>query len=186
MPPQGNQEQRDGQRLPFTRGDGMTRTAPFKIKNKFADRGKVAEDAVAKFLKEWAAAYPWREASRLIDTKAAGRTVKAAPADFEFFCKDPEWALGANGLIEVKETQHNYRLSKDKLPQLARLRKRAKCGGLVFVLVLHSEAGLWRCMTIADLEGPSDKGSWNLSGIVICSTPQEALQTAYANLWGVQ
>lgn len=127
----------------------------FKVTNKFANRGIKAEAVMAKFLKDWATGV-CREANRLTDSKAAGRIVKAAAADFEYFCPS------AHGLIEVKETKHDYRLARDKLPQLARLRKREQCGGTCVVAVLHSETGVWRILSVPYLTSTGDKGSWDL------------------------
>lgn len=131
----------------------------FKVKNKFANRGKKSEDAMAKFLEAWSG--PHKEANRLVDSKAAGRSIKAAAADFEYFTDESSQHL--HGLIEVKETEHEYRLSRDKVPQLARLRKRANCGGLCFVVVFHSTTKLWRVVGTEYLTSTGDKGSWNLS-----------------------
>jgi hypothetical protein len=148
-------------------------TVPFK-KNRFANRGKKAEDAVQKFLTEWAQQTN-REFSRLVDTKAAGRTIKAAPADFEFFTLPHENAKPVFGLLEVKETEHEYRLARDKVPQLARLRKRENCGGLCLVLVLHSTLGKWRVVRARKLATFGDKGSWDLTNFPLFDSPREAL-----------
>lgn len=130
-------------------------------KSKLADRGKVAEDAVQKYLEGWQGRDARREFNRLVDTKAAGRIIKAAAADFEFFCAVDE-DVSYHGLIEVKETQHDYRLSRDRLTQSARLRKRIKCGGAVFVLVYHSTINRWRCLTPEQVSETSTAGSWDL------------------------
>lgn len=125
----------------------------------FGNRGKYAEDKVTNFLKEWAHADTHREASRLVDTKAAGRTIKAAKADFEYFC--PDW----HGLIEVKQTEHQYRLERSKVTQLPSLRKRDKVGGACVVVVYHSTLQVWRAVTVAWLAVNGDKGSWSLQAI---------------------
>jgi len=143
----------------------------FKKTNTHANRGALAEKAVAKFLADWSG--PTREANRLVDSKAAGRIIKAAAADFEFFC--PE----GHGLIEVKQTEHEFRLSRDKVPQLPRLRKRANCGGESLVVVYHSVLGAWRVVHSHYLESTGDKGSWNLSRVPCFNTVQGAL--SYAN-----
>lgn len=150
-------------------------SVPFK-KNKFANRGKKAEDAVASFLSSWAHESSEREFNRLVDTKAAGRTIKASAADFEFFALLPD-RTPCHGLIEVKETEHEYRLARDKVPQLPRLRKREKCGGLCFVVVHHSTIGLWRVMKAGTLASTGDKGSWNLSLVPAFPTAKEALES---------
>lgn len=149
----------------------------FKKVNKFADRGKVAETAVQNFLAEWHQ-HPNHEFNRLVDAKAAGRTIKAAAADFEFFCP------GHFGLIEVKETEHEYRLSRDKVPQLPRLRKRTNCGGSCVVVVFHSTTRKWRICSIPWLMSTGDKGSWNLAALPHYETCGEALAGMLPEVFG--
>lgn len=151
-------------------------TTPVFRKSKNADRGKSAEDAVHNFLKVWQAGDAQREMNRLLDTKAAGRIVKSAAADFEFFDGTHQPAFG---LIEVKETQHLFRLERAKVPQLPRLRKRAKCGGVCLVLVHHAAAKKWRCVAASYLAATGDKGSWNLTDVLSYDTPGEALAIAH-------
>jgi len=148
-------------------------------KSKFADRGKVAEDAVKTYLAWWQLQSPYREANRLTDTKAAGRIIKAAAADFEYFCGDPI----RHGLIEVKETEHEYRLARYKVSQLARLRKREKCGGHSYVLVYHSTINCWRAATTEYLATTGDKGSWNLSDLPLFAILEHALYALDRGVW---
>lgn len=148
-------------------------------KSKFADRGKVAEDAIKKYLAWWEEQSVHREANRLTDTKAAGRIIKAAAADFEYYCGDPI----RHGLIEVKETEHEFRLSRSKVSQLARLRKREKCGGVSYVLVYHSTINCWRAATIEYLATTGDKGSWNLSDLPLFAIPEHALHALDRYVW---
>lgn len=157
------------------------KTAPFR-KSKLANRGAGAEDDVHRFLAGWAAASTHREANRLVDTKAAGRVIKAAAADFEFFCEDGLETF--HGLIEVKATEHEYRLSKSRLTQFARLRKRANCGGEVFVLVYHSTIKRWRVLTNKDLGDISVAGSWDLRPIPTYITPDLAMVAAH-DIWAL-
>lgn len=140
--------------------------------SKHANRGKKAEDTVHDFLKEWESKDTHREAERLLDSKAAGRIVKAAAADFAFYAVADAPRFG---LIEVKETEHNYRLSRSKVPQLPRMRKRAKSGGWCFVLVHHSLTKLWRVVSTDWMVLNGDKGSWDLTGQPSFQTPGEAL-----------
>ncbi len=148
-------------------------SASFK-KSKLADRGKEAEDAVRAYLEAWAAASERRDFDRLVDTKAAGRTIRAAPADFEAYALETDsWPTAA--LIEVKETRHAYRLDRSRLTQMPRLRKRAKAGVHVYVLVYHSVERQWRCMTPRTWGEPSTKGSWDLRPLAAFRTPGEAL-----------
>ena len=147
----------------------------FKKTNGFANRGQFAEDATQKFLAAWAGGSTRREFARLVDAKAAGRTIKAAAADFEFY--SAEFGV-AFGLIEVKQTEHEYRLERAKVPQLARLRKRENCGGLCIVLVYHSTLQRWRAVTAGELAATGDKGSWNL-------TDQPLFQDVAGALWSL-
>lgn len=155
---------------------------PFKTVNRFANRGKVAETRVQTALKNWMGTSSTREFERLLDTKAAGRTVRAAAADFDFHCLDSH-DRPTSGLIEVKETEHEYRLARDKLPQLPRLRRRTRCGAKCVILVLHSSTGAWRALTPAWLENNGDKGSWNLKDQPPFATPLEALQYIYPEVF---
>lgn len=155
----------------------------FKKFNTFKDRGKKAEAETQKFLESWAFERPDREYNRLVDSKAAGRTIKAAPADFEFFRSlSPD--TGVFGLIEVKQTEHEYRLERTKVTQLPRLRRRAKCGGLCLVLVLHSTIGRWRVVDSTYLATSGDKGSWNLQKHTSHPTPGEALEWFRPEVFG--
>lgn len=157
----------------------------FKPANKFRDRGKEAEKAVQKFLGEWATQCTTREFNRLVDSKAAGRIIAAAAADFEYFylaeLDDP---VRLHGLIEVKETEHEYRLARDKVTQLPRLRKRTNCGGICLVLVHHSTLKKWRVVSARDLAETGDKGSWNLKALPLYDTPGAALQGLYPSIFG--
>lgn len=149
--------------------------AMFKKFNTNKDRGVAAEKAVQRYLDGWVERnFNAREYNRLTDTKAAGRIVKAAPADFEFFYKGV--AADHHGLIEVKQTEHDYRLARDKLPQLPRLRRRWRVGGISLVLVLHSTIEKWRVMDVPWLIRPNDKGSWDLSDLPLFDSCAEALE----------
>lgn len=127
----------------------------------FANRGVYAESKVQHYLDWWVSLDTHREFNRMVDSKAAGRIIKSAPADFEYFCIGPD-GVSQHGLIEVKQTEHEYRLARDKVPQLPRLRKREKCGGTSAVLVYHSTLKVWRCVGVKQLAETGDKGSWNL------------------------
>lgn len=140
----------------------------------FANRGVFAEGRVQSYLEWWQAQSPVREFSRLVDSKSAGRTIKAAKADFEYFSDLPK----AHGLIEVKQTEHTCRLERSKLSQLPALRKREKCGGQSYVLVYHSTLKAWRCLSVPWLAEHGDKGSWNLHETSLYASCDLALGTA--------
>lgn len=145
-------------------------TAPSFKRSKLADRGKEAEKLLHDYLKSWAHGRTDRDFERLVDTKSAGRIIKAAKADFEVL-RD-----GTYVLLECKQTKHDYRLERDKVTQLPRLRKQAAAGALCFVLVYHSGPKLWRCAPLSWLMLPNDKGSWNLSALPVYETVAAALE----------
>lgn len=156
------------------------KTAAKKVKKPgLGDRGKKAEDAVAKFGKAWAENHSEREFNRLLDTRAAGRVIKAAKADFEYFgvMRNGGEQIRFHGLIEVKETQHDYRLSHDKVPQLAALVHRARCGGHCLVLIHHSTSGRWRCETAQYLHMTKTGASWDLRNNPTYASAKEALES---------
>lgn len=138
----------------------------------FANRGKYAEDKLHDYMKWWSQDDTHREASRLVDTKAAGRIIKAAKADFEYFARAYR---DVHGLLEVKQTEHDYRLERAKVPQLPSLRKRQKCGGQCFVVVYHANVKAWRALSVPYLTDTGDKGSWDLRAVPTYSTCWEAL-----------
>jgi hypothetical protein len=154
-------------------------------KSKFADRGKEAENAASKYLSLWAKDRSNREFNRLLDSKAAGRIVKASKADFEFFYSPTNGSFSFFGLLEVKETEHEYRLARSKVSQMPSLIKRMKCGGTCHVLVHHSTIKKWRCINAAWLRDNGDKGSWNIGQFPAFDTPGEALRQTNLLLWSL-
>lgn len=141
--------------------------------SKFADRGKFAEKKVHEALTTWSAGVGSREFNRLIDTRAAGRVVKAAAADFEFF------SSGMHGLLEVKSVQHEFRLPRGSVTQIPRLRKRALTGGVCLVLIYHSTLKLWRAVGVDYLTETGDKGSWDLRNVETYPNAEQALASAH-------
>lgn len=136
-----------------------------------ADRGKDCENAVLKALKEWEARSTGRrEFNRLLDTRASQRIVKPAPADFDFYGE------GKFGLIECKQTKHDYRLPKGNVSQLPRLLKRHLAGGICGIVVYHSEIKVYRGVPLSFLREEGDKGSWDLRGIFAVASAAEALK----------
>lgn len=138
-----------------------------KDKAKESDRGVNAEKEVQNHLDSLSTRYATFDYLRLPDAKAAMGRMKAMPADFDFHMP------GMHGLIEVKQTLHEYRLTSDKFPQLPRMRKRMLAGGICRVVVHHSTLGLWRCVDVACLD-PS-ASSWDLREFKGHPNAQEAL-----------
>lgn len=159
-------------------------SARLKTVNRFADRGAYAEKAVKDYLTEWGQ-HPRRDWARLVDAKAAGRLIKAAAADFEFLqsvsgCgpKGDE-VRSCYGLIEVKETKHDYRLEKKRVTQMARLRKRSNAGAVCLVAVFHSTSNTWRGLPVKFLAQSNETtGSWDLRDVPAFPDVQGALHYA--------
>lgn len=139
----------------------------------------MAEKLVQAYLSGWSSRSPRREFNRLVDTKAAGRIIKAAVADFEWFCADNKLPL--HGLIEVKETKHEYRLARDRITQMPRLRKRSAAGGKCLILIYHSTLDAWRCADAVTLFQSDEAASWDLRSEPTFTSPG----TALASLVGV-
>ena len=101
--------------------------------------GKFAESEVQRLLTEFQSALTSFDWQRLYDSHSAKSYIPAQVGDFLWFCN------GANGAIEVKETEHNYRLKRDAFGdmQLAKLRQRADAGSKVHVISFHYEVGDW-------------------------------------------
>ena len=133
-----------------------------------ANRGKNSEKIVDDLFKKWN-----RKASfcyhRLPDSRSARGAIKAQPGDFLFF------SGGYGGVVEVKETQHAYRLARDKVPQLPTLHKFEMAGAKCVVLVHHYLEGIWRLAFADDL--PTDATSWDLSNFPQYTSAEDALRS---------
>ncbi len=137
-------------------------------KPKTSDRGKPEEKEVQGVLERRSAARADFDFLRLPDAKSAMGRVKSMPADFEFF------SPSGHGLIEVKSTEHDYRLSRDKVSQLPMMRKRILAGGRCVILVHHSMIGKWRRINIGMLDPTAP--SWDLSTFTTYDSAEAALK----------
>jgi penicillin-binding protein-related factor A (putative recombinase) len=130
-----------------------------------ANRGKVAEGLVRKHLASVNRQdFAW---SRLPDAHAG--SFQPALADFLLL------NAGQMILLEVKETQHDYRLPVGNFSPDSRARMRlfqfagAKCQ----VLIFHSGIKLWRTAEL-DYFGTQTTGSWDMRELPLL-TLREAL-----------
>lgn len=150
----------------------------FKPRSATKQKGKTAEDATKKALAAWVARDPMhREFNRLLDSKAAMRIVKAAPADFDYYAvfdRGTAVEQTAFGLIECKETKHEYRLSRSKVTQLPHLVRRARCGGTCGVLVYHSTLNKYRMLLVEWMEA-TEGASWDLRDVTLHDSAEQAL-----------
>lgn len=103
-----------------------------------SNTGKQAEAAVQTALKS--VSLPCFDWQRMYDATSARGAFMAQVGDFEVFLPD------RHGVIEVKSTQHGYRLAKSAFSdgQRAKLARRMAAGGRIGVLVLHHTTGVWR------------------------------------------
>ena len=132
------------------------------------DRGKAAEKAVEKVLKEWNQ-YAIFAYWRLPDARSARSFLTAQPGDFGWFCD------GRGGILEVKSTQHAYRIAKDKISQLATLKKLDLAGAENLILIHHTTENVWRMVRPGNLD--SDLPSWDLREVPTFKTPEAALKS---------
>lgn len=128
--------------------------------------GKETEKMVEGLFTEWnsQSQFSWH---RLPDAKAARGFIAAQPADYAW------WRLPHGGYLEVKATNHAYRLAKDKVRQLNLLHKHALAGARCYVLVHHYLLGKWRVVNATKLQ--QGLPSWDLSDEPLYDSAASAL-----------
>ena len=131
-----------------------------------SNTGKKAEKLVEAVLKKWnnrsGFAY-----FRLPDSRAARNFLMAQPGDFAYYCGPRA------GILEVKSTQHSYRLAQDKISQLPTLKKLSAAGAANLVLVNHTTEGVWRVLYPSGLD--SSAPSWDLREVPTYPDAESAL-----------
>ena len=134
-------------------------------------RGKHAEKEVEKTLESYNRNHLDFAYHRLPDARSARNFLKAQPADFMYWCS------GIGGFIEVKETKHSSRLSRDKISQMPVLKKFALAGARSTVIIFHSTTQKWR---IAPLSFFVDEvPSWDLSPLPTFDSAEKALKSCH-------
>lgn len=113
---------------------------------------------------------------RMPDAKAARGSLAAQPGDF-LYASNLEVG-NYSGFLEVKATKHAYRLGRDKVSQLPKLKLFGMAGCGSFVLVHHYLHGVWRIVAVSDLEDGA--ASWDLSGYPSFTSPEAAMGTCHA------
>ena len=136
------------------------------LKNARGQRGKVAEEEVEKLFKRWNSRmdFAWHQ---LPDSRSSRGTVPAQPSDYLVV------VAGTTIFLEVKETGHDFRISKDKVSQLPTLKKFQLAGATGLVLILHTGLEKWRVVNINDLK--IGLPSWNLTDYPLYDSASEAL-----------
>ena len=106
---------------------------------------------------------------RLPDAKAARGALAAQPADFIV-------SSGKGMYLEVKAIKHAFRVPKDKIRQLAVLKKFELAGMPAAIIVHHYIEGIWRVVRPKDLE--FGVPSWDISAAYGHSSVGEAVKEA--------
>ena len=135
---------------------------------KIGQRGKSAEKIVEGVLKSWntSASFAY---FRLADARAARNFLAAQPGDFAYFSGT------FAGIIEVKSSQHSYRIAKDKISQLPVLQKLAYAGAKSVILIHHTTENVWRAVHPLDLT--IGLPSWDLSHLPTYTSAEAALKS---------
>lgn len=148
-------------------------------------RGKYAEGKIKDFLEMWKQKVAGFTYNRIADARSAmGAMSNPQPGDFQWFLKhehdmeawtgDKVWhgvPYTRNGLIESKETEHDFRLPYASFgpDQVGRMVIRQMAGSECIVLICHRVKGvrgvLWRQVPLDFFrERPGAKyGSWDLT-----------------------
>lgn len=143
-----------------------------KIKSP-GDRGKFAEKQVADVLDRFNDEYVTFAFERLPDARAARGRLKRQLSDF---------IVESNGVFypfEVKETGHDFRLTKDKIEQLPRLKKWRLAGARPVVMIYHSNLGQWRLPHFDVFLPTPVPPSWNLIDEPLYDSAEEAMRVAF-------
>lgn len=131
-------------------------------------RGKAAEKLVEAILKRWnnrADFAYWR----LPDSRSARSFLAAQPGDICYFSGKHA------GIIEIKSSEHPYRIPKAMISQLPTLMKLELAGASSVILVLHKGLDKWRVVLPSQLE--QGLPSWDLSAFPLFDTAEAALKS---------
>jgi hypothetical protein len=151
--------------------------AKVKVKKEaVGQRGKNAEKEVTKVLEAWnnLATFAF---DRLPDARMARGRMKSALSDFLVWHYIPNGSdeITLSIPLEVKSTEHDYRLTKAALEQLPRLKKVSMAGAYPVVLVYFKGIDKWRVAQIDFFE--YGLPSWDMSELPVFDTPDAALQS---------
>lgn len=157
-----------------------------------ANRGRYAEAKIKDFLEEWKQAHAAFTYNRILDAHSAkGMISNPQPGDFQWFMSlSPirfmygvqEIAASRNGLIESKETTHQFRLEYHSFgaDQVGRMVIRQMAGSECIVLICHRPTPrvvFWRSVPLDFFrERPGPKfGSWDLREFPVRENPRAVL-----------
>lgn len=110
---------------------------------------------------------------RMYDATSARGAFMAQTGDFQMFMDN------AHAVIEVKSTQHAYRIAKGAFSELqrAKLDKRRRAGGYVFAVIHHHLDDHWRLIPFRVLNEAFNKGenSVDLTAYPVYASAQEVV-----------
>ena len=142
------------------------------------DRGKDSEKTLIETLEKLNAKHMAFAYERLPDARSAGGRMKACICDFLVWWRPafpfPNQPERISVQLEVKETQHNFRITRDKIRQLPRMRRVQNAGGFGLILIHHSTLDQWRVLPVNHFYGEGVT-SWDLSDVPLFDTAGEAL-----------
>lgn len=155
-----------------------------RTKASIGNRGKWAEKQVRDFLEALNNDRLDFAYHRLPDPRAARGVLAAQPSDFMAQVGDSVAGKATFYFIEVKETEHDYRLPYTKIRQYAILRKWMLAGAMPFVITFHSIIEKWRVMFLDELverreAATGNTASWDLRDFNTYSTLDEALAARF-------
>lgn len=158
------------------------------------NRGKYAEGKVKDFLEQWKQRVAAFTYNRILDAHSSkGAMSNPQPGDFQWFLGTGyKFTLGSesvvrdwtrNGLIEVKEVEHDFRLPYQNfaIDQVGRMTIREMAGSECIVLICHRTKGqrgaVWRQVPLSFFrERPGPKyGSWDVSSFAFDDSPDAFL-----------
>lgn len=143
-------------------------------------RGKFAEKEVEKLFSHLNDRVLNFAYERLPDARSAGGRLKAQLCDFlawwQYCGGERGEDISISYQIEVKEIAHAFRLPRDKLGQLPKLRKIRRAGGVGIVIIYHTSTEMWRAIPLGFFNGEAPP-SWDLSGVPKYASLAEALNT---------
>lgn len=142
------------------------------------NQGKYAEGKVRYFLEDWKQKVAGFTYNRILDARSSmGKMSNPQPGDFQWFLNlgytfgsgPHERHATRNGLLEIKETKHAYRLDFNSFgaDQVGRMVIRQMAGSECLVLLCHraERKPIWRAVPLDHFrERPGPKyGSWDLT-----------------------
>ena len=156
-----------------------------KSRKERADRGQYAQGKVQDFLKSVARRNAVVDWERIYDARSSGGKIPKRPGDYAVFApKHHIW-------IEVKQTAHNSRITKQSLTQIPKLTIRELAGGTIIILVYHSTTKLWRAPQFSIFRDCPAVPSWDLSDLPTFDTVEGAIRQAArdtdtSHIWRLQ